>query len=276
MAVVLLAMWFRRKVLPYIRNNIRERVKKTLVRGLGGLVKKKKAAKDEAVKNEAATKLGAGLRGMNDRRKVMRMKDEAVLQNKGATKIQSAYRGKRGRELAQKLLVKRVAAAFSKKYEKASVVQRALLRWLNYKRGQKELERKRLERQREKETRDKQAAAAAKVQAASASEWQNFHDTKALLLPAAKPHSKDCVGYWFALGGTTQDEPPRPGLVLGCQRDLRLVTVLFNDGRSRSKADDITTDIPLDHPKVCLAMLILVCRVKAEFTEMINHNQIIN
>ena len=244
-AVVLLAMWFRKKVLPYVRNNIRERVKKQLSRQLGGMIKKKKAEQEQARKNEAATKLKSGFRGMKDRRKVMKMKDEVVEQHASATKIQTTFRCKRAREFVRKLMLQKVTAAFSKKYQKASVVQRALLRWLNYKRGQKDLARKRLEKLRLQEAAEKQAAAALAVQAASTNHWQQFHDTKLLLRPAFKPHSKDCVGYWVSLGGG-----PEAGLVLALDPTRRLVQVLFNDGRSQSKDDDQQIDLPFDHPKL--------------------------
>ena len=130
-AAVLLAMWFRRKCLPYVRSIIRDRVKQRLAHQLTGLVARRKFVQEKKARTEAATKVQSGLRGMMGRRRVVHM-------NAAATKMQALFRGSRAREFKRKLVVQQAAAAFSSTYRSASIVKRALYRWLTIKRAERD------------------------------------------------------------------------------------------------------------------------------------------
>ena len=256
-AAVLLAMWFRRKCFPYVRSIIRDRVKQRLAHQLTGLVARRKFVQEKKARTEAATKVQSGLRGMMGRRRVVHM-------NATATKMQALFRGSRAREYKRKLVVQQAAAAFSSTYRSASIVKRALYRWLTIKRAERdaaaakiqslqrvkiakrETDQLRIQRAKDKERQAADAAKAKAAEAAAQREILNFIETREALRPAPdRPHCKDAVGYWLVLQAA-QGEDEDAGLVVAADTQNRLVTVLYKKG---IPTGDVKLTVSFDHPR---------------------------
>lgn len=124
-ATVLLAMFFKKWVIPSFRKRREESKRALLQHKLTGAVARKKYTQTQKKRQTSAAKIGAGVRGRIVRKQVKQM-------NNAATNVQKIFRGHMARSLRQKLLLQKVTEAFSTQYRAASIIQRCLQKWIQF------------------------------------------------------------------------------------------------------------------------------------------------
>ena len=130
-ASITIALFLKKKVIPYFRRLKKERERANLGNALLGVFHRKHFLKTMDLRTRATLLLQKRMRGVLGRKRMLKLK-------KAAINLQRVYRGSRGRDKYTKMLLNRAAGRFSAKYRAAEKLKRVLQRFVKRMKAKRE------------------------------------------------------------------------------------------------------------------------------------------